>query len=98
MREALRGIELANGIPAEAPASGRMGSRTDEGVQGRGSSAAKGARHVRAVVLPPVVLGIIVVVAWEAFVNWQRRPPFVMPKPSAIWSEFTDNFRSSATR
>ena len=61
-------------------------------VQGRGSSAAKGARHVLAVVLPPVVLGIVVVVAWEAFINWQDVRPFVMPKPSAVWSEFTDNF------
>jgi len=61
-------------------------------VQSRTSSAAKGARHVLAVVLPPVVLGIVVVVAWEAFINWQDVRPFVMPKPSAIWSEFTDNF------
>ena len=42
--------------------------------------------------LPPVVLGIVVVVAWEAFINWQDVRPFVMPKPSAVWSEFTDNF------
>ncbi len=61
-------------------------------VQSRTSSAAKGARHVLAVVLPPVVLGIVVVIAWEAFINWQDVRPFVMPKPSAIWSEFTDNF------
>ena len=56
-------------------------------------STAKGVRHALAVVLPPVVLGVVAVAAWEAFINWRNVRPFVMPKPSAIWSEFTDNFR-----
>ncbi|MFT3853830.1 MAG: ABC transporter permease subunit [Ilumatobacteraceae bacterium] len=59
---------------------------------GRRASATKGLRHALAVVLPPVVLGVVMIAAWEAFINWQDVRPFVMPAPSAIWREFTDNF------
>lgn len=61
-------------------------------IPGRGASAARGVRHALAIALPPVVLGIVAIAAWEAFIDWQDVRPFVMPKPSAIWSEFTDNF------
>jgi NitT/TauT family transport system permease protein len=42
-------------------------------------------------VLTPLAVGVFLVVAWELFVNWRDIKPFLLPKPSAIWSALTDN-------
>ncbi len=44
-----------------------------------------------AVVLPPIVLGVAFVIAWEAWVNVRDVQPFIVPKPSSIWSSFLDD-------
>jgi NitT/TauT family transport system permease protein len=36
-------------------------------------------------VLPPVVLGVVVVLLWEGFVRWRHVQAIVLPAPSAIW-------------
>jgi NitT/TauT family transport system permease protein len=41
-------------------------------------------------VLPPVVLGVVVVVAWQVTVTLGRIAPFIVPAPSAIWDEFVE--------
>ncbi|CAN5501105.1 ABC transporter permease [soil metagenome] len=41
-----------------------------------------------AVVLPPVVLGIVLLVAWEQWVVLNDIKPYLMPKPSAIRTQF----------
>jgi NitT/TauT family transport system permease protein len=38
-------------------------------------------------VAPPVLLGILAVVAWELTVRLGRIAPFILPAPSAIWHE-----------
>jgi len=46
-------------------------------------------RWVRSV-LPPVVVGVLVVVAWELTVTLGRIAPFIVPAPSAIWRELIE--------
>ncbi|MEU4219995.1 ABC transporter permease [Actinoplanes sp. NPDC026623] len=36
---------------------------------------------------PPIVLGIVALVAWELVVSLGRIAPFILPAPSAIWHE-----------
>ncbi|WP_250037983.1 ABC transporter permease [Paractinoplanes maris] len=43
-------------------------------------------RWVRSV-LPPVIVGVLAVVAWELTVSLGRIAPFILPAPSAIWKE-----------
>lgn len=43
-------------------------------------------RLVRSVV-PPVVVGIVALLGWELTVRIGRVAPFVLPEPSAIWTE-----------
>ena len=38
-------------------------------------------------VAPPVLLGILALVAWELTVSLGRIAPFILPAPSAIWRE-----------
>jgi NitT/TauT family transport system permease protein len=45
-------------------------------------------RFVRSV-LPPVLVGVVALVAWELIVRIGRIAPFVLPAPSAIWAELT---------
>jgi NitT/TauT family transport system permease protein len=49
------------------------------------------ARQVVAVVVPPVVFGVLFVVSWEAVVRGLDLKPFFLPAPSAIWEAFADN-------
>ena len=41
-------------------------------------------------VLPPVAVGVLVVVAWELTVTLGRIAPFIVPAPSAIWHELIE--------
>ncbi|MGX6603551.1 ABC transporter permease [Micromonosporaceae bacterium Da 78-11] len=41
-------------------------------------------------VLPPVVLGVVVLVAWELMVKVGRIAPFIVPAPSAIWDNLVE--------
>jgi NitT/TauT family transport system permease protein len=45
-----------------------------------------------AAVLPPIVFGILFLVAWELFVVVRDIKPYLLPKPSAIWGQFHGNF------
>ena len=40
---------------------------------------------------PLVAFGIAFIALWEAFVEWRDVPPFVLPKPSVIWEQLTEN-------
>ena len=46
--------------------------------------------RVKAVV-PAVVVGVAILVLWEVFVVVRDIKPFLLPKPSAIWSEINEN-------
>ena len=37
--------------------------------------------------LPPLVVGVVAIAAWEATVRIGRIAPFVLPAPSAIWTQ-----------
>jgi NitT/TauT family transport system permease protein len=41
-------------------------------------------------VLPPLVLGVLVIAAWELFVKVGRVAPFIVPAPSAIWANLVE--------
>jgi NitT/TauT family transport system permease protein len=41
-------------------------------------------------ILPPVLLGIIAVVAWELTVKLGKIAPFILPAPSAIWAQLVE--------
>ncbi|MEN9647125.1 MAG: hypothetical protein RL238_3794 [Actinomycetota bacterium] len=49
-------------------------------------------RNLAATVLPPLVLGVLFLVAWQAWVVVSDVQPFVIPRPSAIWQAFVDDF------
>jgi NitT/TauT family transport system permease protein len=49
-------------------------------------------RRGAAMLLPPVVLGIAMLALWQWWAVAKDIPPYVVPKPSAIWTEFTDKF------
>jgi NitT/TauT family transport system permease protein len=46
-------------------------------------------RWLRSVV-PPLAVGLLVVVAWELTVRLGRIAPFIVPAPSAIWQELVE--------
>jgi NitT/TauT family transport system permease protein len=41
-------------------------------------------------VLPPVIVGIAAIVAWQLTVTLGRIAPFILPAPSAIWQELVE--------
>lgn len=43
-------------------------------------------------IVPPILVGIIVLGLWELAINVFNVQKFLFPKPSAIWSAFVDNF------
>lgn len=45
-------------------------------------------------VLPPVIVGIVAIVAWQLTVTLGRIAPFILPAPSAIWSELVEQRRN----
>jgi NitT/TauT family transport system permease protein len=47
-------------------------------------------RRAAALVLPPIVLGVGLVALWQWWVVAKDIQPFVIPRPSAIWTELTD--------
>lgn len=47
-------------------------------------------RRVLATTLPPAVFGVLFVAVWQWWIVTYDVQPFVVPKPSAIWSEFVD--------
>jgi NitT/TauT family transport system permease protein len=51
-------------------------------------------------VLPAVFVGVAILVLWEVFVVVRDIKPFLLPKPSAIWSEINENLSGiwSATK
>lgn len=46
-------------------------------------------KYARAI-LPPVVLGVLVIVAWQLTVTIGRIAPFIVPAPSEIWNELVE--------
>jgi NitT/TauT family transport system permease protein len=49
-------------------------------------------RNAVGVVLPPLVLGVLFLVAWQAWVVISDVQPFVIPRPTDIWRSFIDDF------
>lgn len=43
-------------------------------------------------VLPPIVVGVAFLVAWEAFVQVRDIKPYLLPAPSAIWDQLQVNW------
>lgn len=41
--------------------------------------------------LPPLVVGVAFLAGWEALVRAYRIRPFLLPRPSAIWTQLVDN-------
>jgi NitT/TauT family transport system permease protein len=41
-------------------------------------------------VLPPVVVGVVVIAAWQLTVTLGRIAPFIVPAPSAIWEQLVE--------
>ena len=41
-------------------------------------------------VLPPVVVGVLALAGWQLTVTLGRIAPFILPSPSAIWSEIVE--------
>jgi NitT/TauT family transport system permease protein len=41
-------------------------------------------------VLPPVVVGVAAILAWQLTVDLGRIAPFILPAPSAIWAELVE--------
>jgi NitT/TauT family transport system permease protein len=44
------------------------------------------------VAAPPVVLGVLFLVAWQAWIEVRDVQPFIVPKPTAIIESFVDDF------
>jgi NitT/TauT family transport system permease protein len=53
---------------------------------------AAGVRRFVAMVLPPLLLGILFLVAWQTWVIKSNVQPYVIPRPSDIWRSFVDDF------
>lgn len=55
---------------------------------------ARGVRSRRALsmFLPPLIFGVVVVVLWELWVVAADVQPYVIPKPSKIWTALVDDF------
>ncbi len=43
--------------------------------------------------LPPIAFGVLFLGAWEGFVVWRNVKPFVLVKPSQVWSAGLDNLQ-----
>ena len=43
--------------------------------------------------LPPILFGAVFLGAWEGFVAWRHIKPFVLVKPSQVWSAGLDNLQ-----
>ncbi|MFZ4811438.1 MAG: ABC transporter permease [Ilumatobacteraceae bacterium] len=54
-------------------------------------SAASRSSGVLRAAIPPAVLGIGFLVAWQVWVEVYDVQPFVVPKPTAIWNSLVDN-------
>lgn len=49
-------------------------------------------RQLAGSLLPPLVLGVLFLGAWQWWVVAYDVQPFVIPKPTAIWQSFVDDF------
>ena len=45
--------------------------------------------------IPPLIFGVLFLALWEAFVVWHDVKPFVLVKPSQVWSARIDNLNGS---
>jgi NitT/TauT family transport system permease protein len=45
-------------------------------------------------ILPPVIVGIAAILAWQLTVTLGRIAPFILPAPSAIWAELVEQRRN----
>ncbi len=45
-------------------------------------------------ILPPVVVGIVALAAWQLVVTAGRIAPFILPSPSSIWAELVEQRRN----
>ena len=42
-------------------------------------------------VLTPLLVGVLLLLVWQLFVDWRDIKPFLLPAPSAIWDQITGN-------
>ena len=49
-------------------------------------------RRAVALVLPPLLLGVVFLVAWQSWINISHVQPYVVPRPSEIWTSFVNDF------
>jgi NitT/TauT family transport system permease protein len=49
-------------------------------------------RHTAGQVLPPLVTGVVFLVAWQTWIVASDVQPYVIPRPTSIWSSFTGDF------
>jgi NitT/TauT family transport system permease protein len=50
------------------------------------------ARELAAIVLPPLVIGVLFLLAWQMWVDTNHVQEFVVPTPTRIWHAFTGDF------
>ena len=62
-------------------------------VAARGGGGWARTRARLAVVLPPLVFGVVAVALWEAYVQAYDIKPYLLPAPSEIWTQFRHSFR-----
>ena len=48
-------------------------------------------RHLLSAAVPPLVLGLLFLAAWQLWVEVYDVKPFIIPKPTAIWQSLVDN-------
>ena len=95
-------LEEGVGAPAAAgPAGGPVGGSADRPPQGRRRGRLRGrrpgqpGRSVRqwaALVAPPLVVAVVAIAAWEAFVELADIKPYLLPSPSAIAEQIDRSF------
>lgn len=75
-----------------APSTGPAGSAAGAPAP-RTRSAGGRAGSRLAVVLPPVVVGVVAIGLWEGYVRAFNIQPYLLPAPSEIWTQFRHSFR-----
>jgi NitT/TauT family transport system permease protein len=49
-------------------------------------------RRLAGQMLPPIVLGVLFLAAWQIWIKVSDVQPYVIPKPTSIWSSFAGDF------
>src|SRR5262249_6451503 len=87
-----RGHARGHGVLQEdhRGSGGAARRRTRRGCQWNRRSLMRVTDRLRQIV-PPIVVAVVFILAWEAFVNIQDIKPYLLPAPSLIWDQLTGN-------